>query len=215
MTGMEIFYAVSADGRSVAEAEVEDLAGARELVAAARAAGSLLAWAHCAADLSSLGFEPRPGFRRLTGPSRPGPLPDGVSVLSAAEDTAELNTTAWRGQWGHKSPLASAGVWPVPGLEGTPLLGLRRAGRITGICRLFPAEDLIDAPGLLEPDPDAAGYALLLSAGLTQLSAAEISVYSWGDGPERVRACTELGLETAEYTPGWELELSPPAAGPA
>jgi hypothetical protein len=209
----EILYAVSADGRSVAEAEVGDLAAARELVAAARTAGSALAWAHSAADLSSLGFRERPGFRRLTGPSRPGPLPDGVCRLTEAQDTAELNEAAWRGQWGHKSPLASAGVWPVPGLAGTPVLALHDGERITGICRLFPAEDTIDAPGLVEGGSE--GYGLLLAAGLTQLSAAEVTVLSWGDGPRRVQACEELGLTTQEYTPGWELVLSPPAAGRA
>src|SRR5215469_15617530 len=51
---LDVEYAVSADGRRVAEAEVGGIVAARELVAAAIAAGSELAWAHSAADLSSL-----------------------------------------------------------------------------------------------------------------------------------------------------------------
>jgi hypothetical protein len=33
-------------------------------------------------------------------------------------------------------------------------------------------------------------------------------VDSWGDGPERVKVCEELGLATDEYCPGWELDLA-------
>jgi hypothetical protein len=203
----EIHHGVSADGRSVAEAEVAGLAEARELLAAASAAGAELAWAHSAADLTSLGFRGQPGYRRLTGPARPAPTPapDGVTELSGAEDTAELCAAAYRGQWGHKTP----GDWAAEELAATTVLALRRGREITGVCRITPDAGLIDAPGLLDaPDCNQEGYRLLLAAGLARITTGQATVESWGDGPGRVRACTELGLSTAEYTPGWELDLA-------
>ena len=201
---MAIYYGVSADGRSVAEAEVGGVAGARELLAAAAAAGCELAWAHSAASLSCVGFRERPGYRRLTGPARPGQVPEGVAEVPAEEDTAELCAAAYRGQWGHKTPA----TWPVAELAGSRLLGLRRDGLIAGICRVFPAAARIDAPGLILGQRDEAGYRMLLAAGLSQITAVSATVESWGDGPDRVRACGQVGLATAEYCPGWELDLA-------
>ena len=207
---LSIHYGVSADGRSVAEAVVGGVVAARELVAAAAAAGCELAWAHSAADLSALGFGRRPGYRRLTGPARPAPLPDGVSELSAGQDTANLCAAAYRGQWGHKTP----DVWPFAGFAGSTVLGLRRGGLIAGICRVFPVTGHIDAPGLILSHRDVAGYRVLLSAGLSRIAADQATVESWGDGPDRVRACGQLGLATAEYCPGWELDLTDPLQAP-
>ena len=201
---MSIHYDMSADGRMVAEAEVDGIAAAHELIAAATLADCALAWAHSAADLSSLGFVWRPGYRRLTGPARPGPLPDGVTELAAREDTAELSAAAYRGQWGHKTP----GTWPVAELAGSAVLGLRSEGLIVGICRLVPEDAQIDAPGLLSGQRDQASYRLLLTAALSRVPAGRVTVESWGDGPERVQVCEDLGLTTDEYCPGWELDLA-------
>lgn len=201
---MDIHYAVSAEGRRVAEAEADGIAAARDLLAAATAAGCDLAWAHSTADLSSLGFAAQPGYRRLTGPARAAPVPAGVSEMSAEEDTAELCAAAYRGQWGHKRPP----TWPVAELAGSRLLGLRRDGLIAGICRVFPAAGCIDAPGLIAGQDDQAGYQMLLAAALSQITAGLVTVESWGDGPDRVRSCERLGLATVEYCPGWELDLS-------
>ena len=195
---LSVYYGVSADGRAAAEAEVASLDAARELLAAAEAAGSELAWAHSADDLSSLGFSPKPGYRRLSGPARPAPLPDGVTGLSADEDTAQLCAAAYRGQWGHKTPDA----WPVDDLAGSTVLSLRRDELITGICRIFPATGHIDGPGLIGGQSDETGYRVLLSAALSRITAGQAIVESWGDGPGRVSACEQLGLTTAEYCPG-------------
>jgi hypothetical protein len=54
---LSVHFDVSADGRPVAEAEAGGIAAARELVAAATAAGSGLARAHSAARLSCPGWE--------------------------------------------------------------------------------------------------------------------------------------------------------------
>jgi len=201
---LSVHYDVSADGRTVAEAEVDDIAAARELIAAATVADCQLAWAHSAAELSSLGFARRPGYRRLTGSARPGPLPDGVTELFAPDDTAELCAAAYYGQWGHKTP----GTWPIPEFADTTVLGLRRHERIAGICRIDRASGQIDAPGLLLGQRDQAGYRLLLLAALSRTPVERVTVESWGDAPDRVEICEELGLITAEYCPGWELDLA-------
>lgn len=87
------------------------------------------------------------------------------------------------------------------------MLGLWRGGLIAGICRIFPAAGRIDAPGLLAGQRDEAGYRALLSAGLSWVPG-QVTVESWGDGPDRVLTCEQLGLTTAEYCPGWELDLA-------
>jgi hypothetical protein len=204
--GLSVHYDVSADGRSVAEAEVDDIDGARELIMAAAVADCGLAWAHSGVDLSAIGFAGQPGYRRLTGPARPGPLPEGVTELAGYEDTAELCAAAYQGQWGHKTPA----TWPLEEFAGSTVLGLRRAGSIVGICRIVPDDAQIDAPGLLAGQRDQAGYRLLLAAALSRVPGGQVTVESWGDGPERVQVCAELGLTSDEYCPGWELELTEP-----
>ena len=200
---LSVHYDVSADGRTVAEAEVDDIGAAQELIAAAVVSDCELAWAHSAADLSSLGFAGQPGYRRLIGHARPGPLPESVTELAGHEDTAELNAAAYHGQWGHKSP----DKWPIEEFAGSVVLGLRRYGLIVGICRIVPSAGQIDAPGLLLGQRDHAGYRLLLAAALSRVPSGPVTVDSWGDGPERIRVCGELGLTTDEYCPGWELDL--------
>ena len=201
---LQVHHAVSAAGQRVAEALVDDFAQARELIAAANEAGAALAWAHSAADLSALGFRPVPGYRRLAGRARQTPLAHGVSVLTATEDSAELCAAAYRGQFGHKTP----DTWPVDEFAGTTALGLRAGGRIVGICRIGPAAGYIDAPGLVPGHRDPTGYRMLLSAALATAGTGQVTVESWGDEPDRVTVCTELGLATVEYTPGWELDLA-------
>jgi hypothetical protein len=201
---LSVHYDVSADGRTVAEAEVDDIGAAQELIAAAMVGDCELAWAHSAADLTSLGFAGQPGYRRLVGRARPGPLPAGVTELTDHEDTAELCAAAYRGQWGHKSP----DKWPIEEFADSTVLGLRRDGRIVGICRIVASDGQIDAPGLLPDQRDQSGYRLLLTAALSRVPVGEVTVDSWGDGPERVKVCEELGLATDEYCPGWELDLA-------
>ena len=201
---LSVHYDVSADGRTVAEAEVDDIGAAQELIAAAVVGDCELAWAHSAIDLSSLGFAGQPGYRRLIGQAQPGPLPHGVTELAEYEDTAELCAAAYHGQWGHKSP----DKWPIDEFAGSRVLGLRRDGRIVGICRIDPPAGQIDAPGLLLGQRDQVGYRLLLTAALSSVPVGEVTVDSWGDGPERVQVCAELGLTTDEYCPGWELDLA-------
>jgi hypothetical protein len=211
MPGLSVVFSVSADGRSVAEALIEDASEAAALLAAARGAGSDLAWAHAAADLSAFGFRQTWGYRRLEGPSAGvgsgGPAragqPSDVGPLPAAEDSARLWAEAFRAQWGHKTP----GQWPFDLPAGTITLALRRDGRPVGVCRVEPDTGLIDGPGLVAECRDAAGYASLLAAALAAVRTSSATLESWGDGPDRVEVCERFGLVTAQYCSGWEFDL--------
>ena len=204
MTSPSVVFGVSTEGETVAEALIADEAQAAELLAAARDAGSALAWAHSAADLSGLGFSRRWGYRKMTG-QRPGRgARDNTAKLAADEDSRELWAAAFRGQWGHKTPPPDQ--WPFDLPPGTVTLCLRRDGVIAGVCRVDPAAGLIDAPGLL-PGAGLSGYEALIRAAAVLVDAPDVAVESWGEGPERTEVCERLGLRTAEYTPGWEFLL--------
>lgn len=213
MSPASVVFGLSADGRTVAEALVADVIQAESLLAAGRRAGSQLAWAHSAADLSPLGFRGTCGYRRLEGRSAgamiPGHGQDGVIagqdvvLLSADEESAELWAEAFSGQWGHKTPAE----WPLDLPPGAVTLGLRRGGQTIGVCRTEPASGLVDAPGLVPAYRDAASYQALLEAALAAVRTSSVTVESWGDGPDRVEVCERLGLTTAEYVPGWEFDL--------
>ena len=212
MTLVPVVFGMSADGRAVAEALIASPAEGESLLAQARAGGAGLAWAHSVADLSALGFRNSWGFRRLEGsvggePARDagpdGPPGQDVVPLAAEDDTAGLWARAFSGQWGHKTPAQ----WPLDLPAGSAVLALRRDGQTVGVCRVFPASGLVDAPGLIGADPDAAGYGRLLVAALAAVRTPSVTVESWGDGQDRVKACERLGLATAEYVPGWEFDL--------
>jgi hypothetical protein len=206
MPSPDVYFSVSTDGRTVAEALIADHDQARELLAAAREAGSLLAWAHSAADLSDLGFTRQWGSRKVTG--QPSRLRAGEAVvpLADSEDRPDLWAAAYRGQWGHKTPQPED--WPFELPPGTVTLSLRRDGVIAGVCRVDPAGGLVDAPGVVPAHrSDISAYEELLTAALTLVGAPTVTVESWGEGPERLAVCARLGLVTAEYTPGWEFVL--------
>ncbi|MGI9005102.1 MAG: hypothetical protein ACR2FU_02705 [Streptosporangiaceae bacterium] len=210
-----VVFSVSAAGQTVAEAEVADADGARALLAAARAAGAQLAWAHSHADLAPLGFRPQPGYRRSEAPAfrgpagtdaghvPPGQLPDHVGVLAPEEDSAALWARVFRGQWGHKTPQD----WPLDLPEDTITLCLRRDGEIAGLVRVEPATGLIDAPGLAPGFRAPDGYRRLLTAALGAAAGRPVTVESWGEPAELTAVAEDLGLVTAEYMPGWELDL--------
>ncbi len=207
MESPSVFFGVSTQGRTVAEALITDVAQARELLAAARTAESEVAWAHSAADLSELGFSEQPGYRTMTGQVAAGARDAGVVPLPPGDDSPDLWAAAFRGQWGHKTPPPDQ--WPLDLPAGTVTLCLRRDGGIAALCRVDPAEGLIDAPGVPPAYPgDLAGYEALLRAAAALVHAPDVAVESWGEGSERVAVCARLGLTTAEYTPGWEFILA-------
>ncbi|MGN6682329.1 MAG: hypothetical protein ACTHKL_31585 [Streptosporangiaceae bacterium] len=213
MPSPDVYFSVSSDGRSVAEALIADLDEAKELLAAARQAGSCLAWAHSATDLSDLGFTGQWGFRKVTGQPSRGNADAGVVPLADDEDGPGLWASAYRGQWGHKTPQPDE--WPFDLPPGTVTLSLRRAGDIAGVCRVHPTSGLIDAPGIVPAHrADVSGYEALLVAAIGLIAAPEVAVESWGEGPDRLAVCERLGLTTAEYTPGWEFVLRGDPPGP-
>jgi hypothetical protein len=214
MASPAVVFGVSTEGRTVAEGVAADAEQADALLAAGRQAGSDLVWAHSGADLSALGFTRQWGYRRLEGRARAAggrasgrprrEEPDHVvGPLAAEQESAELWTEAFRGQWGHKTPQQ----WPLNLPPGTATLGLRSAGMTIGVCRVEPASGLIDAPGLVRAHREAAGYQALLEAALAAARTASVTVESWGDSPGRVAVCERLGLTTAEYVPGWQFML--------
>jgi hypothetical protein len=205
MSSPSVLFGVSSDGKTVAEALIADRAQAEELLSAARHAGSDLAWAHSAADLSELGFARQWGYRKVAGkPLRGGSA--GIVPLRAEEDSPELWAAAYRGQWGHKTPQPDQ--WPFDLPPGTVTLSLRLDGAIAGVCRVDPATGLIDAPGVVPAyRADLSGYEALLRAAFSFVDAPSAAVESWGEGPERLAVCERLGLTTAKYTPGWEFVL--------
>jgi hypothetical protein len=206
MESPSVFFGVSTHGRTVAEALIADPEQARELLAAARAAGSELAWAHSVADLSDLGFSEQPGYRRMTGQVAAGAPDAGVVPLPPGDDSPGLWAATFLGQWGHKTP--SPDQWPFDLPAGTVTLCLRRDGGVAGVCRVDPAAGLIDAPGL-PPGcrGDLSGYEALLRTAASLVDVPAVAVESWGEGKDRVAVCERLGLTTAEYTPGWEFVL--------
>jgi hypothetical protein len=194
MPSPDVYFSVSTDGRTVAEA------------------GPMLAWAHSPADLSDLGFTRQWGSRKVTGqPSRVG-AHAGVVQLADSEDSPDLWAAAYRGQWGHKTPQPED--WPFELPTGTVTLSLRRDGVIAGVCRVDPASGLVDAPGVVPAyRSDISAYEELLTAALALVAAPTVAVESWGEGPERLAVCERLGLVTAEYTPGWEFVLRGDSGG--
>jgi hypothetical protein len=206
MSSPSVVFSVTSEGRTVAEALISDRAQAGELVSAAREHGSELAWAHSAADLSDLGFARQWGYRKMSGQPVSGHAAAGIVTLADDEDQPVLWATAYRGQWGHKTPQPDQ--WPLDLPPGTVTLSLRRGGAIAGLCRVEPVTGLIDAPGIVPAyRADLDGYEALLRAALGLVDTPSAAVESWGEGPERLAVCERLGLTTDEYTPGWEFVL--------
>jgi hypothetical protein len=208
MPSPDVYFSVSTNGRTVAEALIADHDQAAGLLATAREAGSQLAWAHSACDLSDLGFTRQWGSRKVTGQPSRIRAGAGVVQLTDSEDSPDLWAAAFRGQWGHKTPQPSD--WPFDLAPGTVTLCLRRDGVIAGVCRVDPASGLVDAPGVLPAyRSDISAYEELLTAALALVELPTVEVESWGEGPERLAVCERLGLTTAEYKPGWECVLDP------
>jgi hypothetical protein len=206
MESPSVFFGLSTRGRTVAEALIAEPEQARELLAAARAAGSELAWAHSAADLSDLGFSEQPGYRKMTGQVAAGTPDAGVVPLPPGDDSPDLWAAAFLGQWGHKTP--SPDQWPLDLPAGTVTLCLPGDGGVAGVCRVDPAAGLIDAPGVPPAcRGDLSGYEALLRAAAALVDTPAVAVETWGEDPDRVAVCERLGLATAEYTPGWEFVL--------
>jgi hypothetical protein len=182
----------SVDGRPVVEAE--SFAPGDD--AAARAAGAELLWVHANDDLSAHGFRRAGAYVRMHA----GEVPVRKREPSFIEerDYAEVLARAYSGLWGHKhvSPLAEPS-------EGAVVVGVP----VVGLCRVFPADRLIDGPGVLPEGREPDAYASLLVSACAVLGAGPADLDSWGDADETIEAYEDLGFDVVERVQGWELEL--------
>jgi hypothetical protein len=183
---------VSVDGRPVVEAE--SFVPGDET--AARAAGAELLWVRSNDDLSTHGFRRAGTHVRMHADEVP--LRAREPALLEERDYAEALARAYAGLWGHRhvSPL----VQPP---EDAVVVGLP----VVGLCRVFPAERLIDGPGVLPEGRSADAYASLLLAACSVLGAGPAELESWGDADDTIEAYEDLGFDIVERVQGWELEL--------
>jgi hypothetical protein len=189
----------SADGARVAEVELESTAEVRPAVAAARRLGVERLWVHASADLEAFGFRPAGAYVRMHA--------DEIHTASSWEllrdkDYAPTLARAYLGLWGHKLVLPEA---EPP--EGAVVVGVYEQGRPIGLCRVFVADRLIDAPGVIPEARSPARYAGLLAAACATIGNGDASVDSWGDEDTTIEAYRSLGFEVVERVQGWELDL--------
>jgi hypothetical protein len=195
----EFLESVSSDGRRVLEASLGDQSP-ESWIEQAREREVELLWLHTNADLTAHGFENSPGYVRLHTESPPGgePLPQLDSEHFPATQDA-----AFRGLWGHKRVTPDAAP-----PESATVLGLYEAGRPVGLCTVFPAERLVDGPGVVAGARDAARYVRLLLGACAELGAGSVDLDSWGDEPAVIAEYEQLGFDVVERVSGWQLRLA-------
>ena len=191
---MAVEPVVSADGRSVVELE----SFAPDDAAAARAAGAELLWVHTNDDLSPHGLRQAGAYVRMHADEVPVRASRTVPLLEE-RDYPEVLARAYRGLWGHKhvSPLAEPPADAV--IVGIP---------VVGICRVWPADRLIDGPGVLPEGRSPDAYASLLLSACAVLGEGPADLDSWGDDEEVLEAYEDLGFDVVERVQGWELALA-------
>ena len=184
---------ISVDGKRVVELESFVPAD----VADARADGAELLWVHTNDDLASHGFRRAGAYVRMHADEVPLRKRVEPSLLEE-RDYAEVLARAYVGLWGHKhvSPLAEP-------QEGSVVVGVP----VVGLCCVFPAERLIDGPGVLPEGRSADAYASLLVQACAVLGPGPADLDSWGDGDDVLEAYEDLGFDVVERVQGWELAL--------
>ena len=195
----EFLEAVSSDGRRLLEAELGDQ-DVDEWISRARTVDAELLWLHTNADLAMSGFERFPGYVRMRteAPPRGEPLPELEPELYAATLDG-----SYRGLWGHK--LVSADAEPPP--EAVIVVLSDEREKPVGLCTVYPAERLVDGPGVLPHARTTAAYTRLLLGACHRLGPGPVDLDSWGDSPVVIDAYQEVGFEIVERTAGWQLRL--------
>jgi hypothetical protein len=183
---------ISADGKRVVEAESFVVGDAET----ARAAGAEILWVHTNDDLAVHGFRHAGAYVRMHADEVPVRTREPSFIEE--RDYAEVLARAYAGLWGHKhvSPLAEPPDGAI--VVGVPVVGL---------CTVFPAERLIDGPGVLPEGREPDAYASLLISACTVLGAGPADLDSWGDADETIEAYEDLGFDIVDQVQGWELEL--------
>jgi hypothetical protein len=190
---LAVTLAVSADGVPVVELESFD----PDAVEAARAAGAKLLWVHANDDLSANGFRPGGAYVRMRAEAVPVRRNREPPLLDR-RDYADVLGRAYRGLWGHKE---------VPPDARPPLDAVVVGIPVMGLCRVWPDERLIDAPGVLPEAREPDAYASLLLHACAVLGDGPADLDSWGDGDDVLEAYEDLGFDVVERVQGWELEL--------
>ena len=183
---------ISVDGKRVVEAE-SFAPGDDD---AARADGAELLWVHSNDELSAHGFRRAGAYVRMHADEVP--VRERTPPLLEERGYAETLARAYAGLWGHKhvSPLAQPP-------ENAVVVGLP----VVGLCRVWTAERLIDAPGVLPEARSPDAYASLLLSACVVLGPGPADLDSWGDDPEVLEAYEDLGFDVVERVQGWELAL--------
>jgi hypothetical protein len=194
----DFLEATSSDGRRVLEADLGDESPA-VWVELAREREVELLWLHTNRDLSGDGFERFPGYVRLrtASPPRGEPLP-----RLRPEHFAPIQDAAFRGLWGHK--LVTPESAPP---AGAIVLGLYERQDPVGLCTIFPADRLVDGPGVLPGARRPDAYVRLLLAACAELGSGSVDMDSWGDDPAVIAAYEELGFAVVERNDGWQRRL--------
>lgn len=196
----EVLFARTTEGETVAEVDLDETTlTLEEIVGRARAGGADLVWAHGGSPTTT-GFVRRPGYAHLYAERAVAgeQLPTVTAVAFGP-----LLARAYLGQWGHKWVDPAQ---PLP-TDGSVVLGLYDDGVAIGLCRVWPEQRLVDQPGVV-PEHRAARHSLrLLGAACALLGPGPVDVDSWGESPEVLDACAELGFVVTEALEGWELRL--------
>ena len=191
---MALEVVTSVDGKRVVELEAFEPADADT----ARAAGAELLWVHTNADLAPHGFRRAGAYVRMRAEEAPVRAGRDVPLLDE-RDYADVLARSYRGLWGHKhaSPLAEPPAGAV--VVGVP---------VVGICRVWPADRLIDGPGVLPEGRSPDAYASLLLSACVALGPGPADLDSWGDADDVLEAYEDLGFDVVERVQGWELALT-------
>jgi hypothetical protein len=76
-----------------------------------------------------------------------------------------------------------------------------------GLCRVWPAERLVDQPGVVAERRGIEPSLRLLGAACALLGPGPVDVDSWGEHAETLEACARLGFAVTDQRRGWELRL--------
>jgi hypothetical protein len=208
MSGILVVRAT--DGAVVAEADLGSTdVTVDELVAAGRAAGATLVWAH-GGDLAAHGFRSVHGYARLHVDWNAKRVPahkTGIDYRLSTVDIAaspELLTEAFLDQWGHKQVHPPA----VSDDDGSVVLGLAENSRYVGICQFWPGDRIVDGPGVIPAVRSAQLKVHLLRAVCALLGDGPVDLDTWGEDDETIAAYMALGFQVVVRELGWELRLT-------
>jgi hypothetical protein len=202
-----LIYGLSSHQDMVAECELapKEAGLLTGLAEQARRAGAARLWVHCPADLSGFGLTRHDGYRRFTASGCPVPGEPAALPVLDVDTVAGLWPHAFRGQWGHRHVDADL-ARTLAAADEYVFIGLARDGQWTGMCRIEPADRLIDGPGFAGRRRTADAVRLLVLGACAYLGDGELTVQTWGEPASPYLA---MGFELAEDGGGWELVLNP------